>query len=94
MMVESGVPRFLHRKKIEHMVKWSTKMFTEGPVVAKEEFVKSMTEMAYLPLLGFLFVAVCLWRYRLVQSNGLTFALVSYFTLTTRRSKYIMEVPH
>ena len=33
----------------EHKTKWSTEIFSEGPSVTKEEFVKALTEMEYAP---------------------------------------------
>jgi hypothetical protein len=36
----------------EHVSKWSTDIFTNGPAVTKEEFVSAMVEMAFAPPLG------------------------------------------
>ncbi|CAJ1936583.1 unnamed protein product [Cylindrotheca closterium] len=40
----------------EHKTKWSTEIFSEGPSVTKEEFVKALSEMQYAPPLGGPFV--------------------------------------
>jgi len=40
----------------EHKSKWSTEIFTEGPAVTKEEFVKAIVDMPYAPPLGGPFV--------------------------------------
>eukprot|EP00980_Cylindrotheca_fusiformis_P021164 scaffold8136_cov127-Cylindrotheca_fusiformis.AAC.4 len=40
----------------EHKSKWSTDIFTNGPAVSKEEFIKTVAEMSYVPPLGGPFV--------------------------------------
>jgi hypothetical protein len=36
----------------EHITKWSTHIFSEGPAVDKETFVTKITEMEFIPPLG------------------------------------------
>lgn len=41
----------------EHKTKWSTEIFTDGPSVTKEEFVKAVTELEFATPLGGPFVS-------------------------------------
>jgi hypothetical protein len=41
----------------EHKAKWNTEIFTDGPAVTKEQFVKAIAEMAFVTPLGGPFVA-------------------------------------
>ena len=41
----------------EHKSKWSTEIFTDGPAVTKEEFVKAIQQLSYAPTLGGPFVS-------------------------------------
>lgn len=41
----------------EHTTKWSTEIFTDGPVVTKEEFLQRVIDMDFVPPLGGPFLA-------------------------------------
>ena len=50
------IPAYESRKfealEKEHITKWSAHIFSEGPAVDKETFLKKLTEMDYVPPLG------------------------------------------
>lgn len=41
----------------EHTTKWSTEIYTDGPVVTKEEFVERVVNLEFVPPLGGPFLA-------------------------------------